>query len=263
MARAYVVAQDAVEGVRAEGDTARVTTTFGPEQGCTQLEQRVLRFAPGRSRPRQASGRDELLYVASGLGTLELDGTPHPLAPDTAAYVVAGESRVIENPGPADLVVVAVLANRCAQTPAEGRRVTIALGERPLERADAKRTFRVLVSDDTGCRDATQFVGFVEPYRAPDHSHPYDEVGYVLEGTGFAHIDGEQLPLGPGSCFHLPPGKVHCIENVGPGVMRILGVFHPTDSPASRAYDAAQAAAVSRSAAAAPHSRAIHRGRAT
>jgi hypothetical protein len=32
---------------------------------------------------------------------------------------------------------------------------------------------------------------------------------------------------------------VHCIENTGPGVMRILGVFHPSGDPASRAYDAA------------------------
>jgi quercetin dioxygenase-like cupin family protein len=84
-------------------------------------------------------------------------------------------------------------------------------------------------------------VGFVEPCRAPDHSHPYDEVGYILEGTGYAHLDGASIPIGPGSCFHLPPGAVHCIENVGPGTMRILGVFHPDDSPASRSYDAATA----------------------
>jgi hypothetical protein len=32
---------------------------------------------------------------------------------------------------------------------------------------------------------------------------------------------------------------VHCIENAGPGVMRILGVFHPSGDPASRTYDEA------------------------
>jgi mannose-6-phosphate isomerase-like protein (cupin superfamily) len=78
-----------------------------------------------------------------------------------------------------------------------------------------------------------------EPCRAPDHSHGYDEVGYIVEGQGFAHIEGERLPLAPGSCFHLPPLQVHCIENTGPGVMRILGVFHPSGDPASREYDAA------------------------
>ena len=42
--------------------------------------------------------------------------------------------------------------------------------------------------------DATQFVGIVEPCRAPDHSHTYDEVGYIVEGKGFAHIGGESIP---------------------------------------------------------------------
>ena len=47
----------------------------------------------------------------------------------------------------------------------------------------------------------------------------------------------ESIPLHAGSCFHLPPEQVHCIENTGPGVMRILGVFHPSGDPASRAYE--------------------------
>ena len=38
---------------------------------------------------------------------------------------------------------------------------------------------------------------------------------------------------------YLPPGCVHCIENTGPGVMRIMGVFHPAGSPMQRSYDAA------------------------
>jgi mannose-6-phosphate isomerase-like protein (cupin superfamily) len=87
----------------------------------------------------------------------------------------------------------------------------------------------------------TQFVGIVEPCRAPDHSHSYDEVGYVIEGEGVAHIGDEHVPLGPGSCFHLAPEQVHCIENNGSTVMRILGVFHPSGDPASRTYDEAKA----------------------
>jgi mannose-6-phosphate isomerase-like protein (cupin superfamily) len=109
------------------------------------------------------------------------------------------------------------------------------------------RSFRYLVNQDAGCREMTQFVGVVEPFRAPDHSHTYDEVGYILEGHGYAHVDGESIPIGPGSCFHLPPEKVHCIENSGPGPMRILGVFHPSGDPASRSYDAAREAAATSS----------------
>jgi mannose-6-phosphate isomerase-like protein (cupin superfamily) len=205
------------------------------------LEQRLLRFGPGRSLERGEDDRDELLYVAAGRGTLELDGEPHGVEPDTGVYVRAGERWAIANEGPGELLLLSVAA-----PPGEelgNRRVVVRFAEQQELRADAKRTFRYLVNQDAGCAQVTQFLGIVEPCRAPDHSHTYDEVGYIVEGNGLAHIDGEEIPLRAGSCFHLPPEQVHCIENVGPGVMRILGVFHPSGDPASRSYDEAVAAA--------------------
>ena len=236
MAHAFVVDEHAVPGRLADGDTALEKTTIGAAEGCDVLEQRVIRFAAGRSLERGEPGRDELLYVAAGAGTLELDGQSHDLAPDTGAYVRAGERYNVANAGPEELVVVSVSAP--GQNGARlQRRVTVPFDEQPELRADDKRTFRYLVNQDAGCLDATQFVGLVEPCRAPDHSHTYDEVGYILEGRGLAHVDGTKIPLGPGSCFHLPPQTIHCIENTGPGLMRILGVFHPSGDPASRSYE--------------------------
>lgn len=236
MRRTFVVAEDDVEGRRAEGDTGLEKVILGPHTGSALLEQRVTRYASGRSLPRGETGRDELLYAVSGLGTLELEGEPYDLEPDVGAYVRAGESYAIDNPGPDDLLVVStsVPVEQVYRPP---REVIVRFADRPELRADAKRTFRYLVNQDAGCMDATQFVGIVEPCRAPDHSHTYDEVGYIVEGAGFAHIGGESIRLRPGSCFHLPPEQVHCIENTGPGVMRILGVFHPSGDPASRAYE--------------------------
>jgi mannose-6-phosphate isomerase-like protein (cupin superfamily) len=237
MRRRYVIAEADVEGTRAEGDTALEKVIMGAHTGSRVLEQRVTRYAQGRSLPRCEPTRDELLYVVSGAGTLELDGEPHDLEPDSGVYVRAGETYVIDNAGAEDLVTVSTTVP-VAQVHRGPREVVVRFGDRPELRADAKRTFRYLVNEDAGCLDATQFVGIVEPCRAPDHSHSYDEVGFIVEGQGFAHIEGESLPLGPGSCFHLPPEQVHCIENTGPGVMRILGVFHPSGDPASRAYEA-------------------------
>jgi mannose-6-phosphate isomerase-like protein (cupin superfamily) len=232
----FVVAEDDVEGHRAEGDTALEKLVQGAHTGSGVLEQRVTRFAPGRSLPRGDPDRDELLYVISGSGTLELEGEPYELEPESGAYVRAGETYAIDNAGPGELHVVAttVPAEHALRPP---REVIVRFADRPELRADAKRTFRYLVNQDAGCMDATQFVGIVEPCRAPDHSHTYDEVGYIVAGEGFAHIGGESIPLRAGSCFHLPPEQVHCIENTGPSVMRILGVFHPSGDPASRAYE--------------------------
>jgi mannose-6-phosphate isomerase-like protein (cupin superfamily) len=51
------------------------------------------------------------------------------------------------------------------------------------------------------------------------------------------HIGGPSTPIGAGSCIHLPPLETHSLENVGTTPMRVLGVFHPSGDPASRAYD--------------------------
>jgi quercetin dioxygenase-like cupin family protein len=110
-------------------------------------------------------------------------------------------------------------------------------GERPPLKAGADREFRYLVNQDLGCLDVTQFVGVIPPGRAPMHSHSYDEIVYVLDGEGTLHLGGRETPLRPGSAMHLPPLVEHCLENTGKGSMRVLGVFHPSGDPASRATE--------------------------
>ena len=227
MTSGSVVAEHDVAAQRDDDDTAETRVTLDTER----LEQRIDRFAAGRSRLRNTGERQELLYVISGSGTLRLGGDEHPLDPGTAAHLLPDEEYAIDNESEEPLAVLSVLAPVDAE--ADRKTVTIRFADCEEQRADEKRTFRVLVSEDV-----TQFVGIVEPCRAPDHSHPYDEVGYILEGRGIAHVAGRETPIGPGSCFHLPPDSVHCIENTGPAVMKILGVFHPSGSPKQRSYQA-------------------------
>lgn len=234
---AFVVDEADVEPVREEGDTATVRVTFDESNGCDRLEQRVIRYAPGRSRERTLRGRQEVLFVVAGEGELDLGGDRHQLAPETGVFIAPGETYAVENPGPGELLAVSVVAPEDRAEAAGERRVTVRFADQPELPASSERTFRYLVNEDAGCFDVTQFLGIVEPSKAPMHSHPYDEVGFIVEGEGIAHIGGRSTPIRPGSCFHLPPEEVHCIENSGTGVMRILGVFHPSGSPASRTYE--------------------------
>jgi mannose-6-phosphate isomerase-like protein (cupin superfamily) len=228
----FVVDEADIEPVRDDGDTATERLTFQVEH----LEQRVIRFAPGRSNERTAASRHELLYVVSGSGELRLDGEKHALEAGTGAFVAPGEAWSIDNAGPGELLLVAVSATAELPVDESRRKRTIRFHDQPEHTASVERTFRYLVNEDAGCLDVTQFMGIVQPSKAPFHSHPYEELGYIVEGEGVAHVGGRSVPLRPGSCFHLPPEKVHCIENVGPGPMHILGVFHPSDSPANRVY---------------------------
>jgi mannose-6-phosphate isomerase-like protein (cupin superfamily) len=120
--------------------------------------------------------------------------------------------------------------------PAPGPGHAVDLGGEERRDATADRQFVIGVSEESGCPSVTQFIGFVPPGRAPDHFHRYDEVLYILEGEGTLHIGGEQAPLRPGSCVHLPSRLVHCLENTGDGEMRLLGVFRPSGSPAEAYY---------------------------
>ncbi len=233
----YVIDEASLPARRDEGDTADVRVVFDRSNGCERLTQRVVRFAPGESRPRSLEGRQEVAYVVSGRGTLVVGDEEHELGPDMGVYLVSGETYTVRNEGSEPLTVVSVETPQEAEPP-PGRRTTVRFAEREELAADENRTFRYLVHEDVGCSDVTQFIGIVKPCRAPDHSHPYDEVGFIVEGEGLAHVGGTSTPIGPGSCFHLPPQEVHCIENTGPGVMRIMGVFYPSGSPRQRSYEA-------------------------
>ena len=81
VAEGFVVDEQNVTGHRDDGDTAEVRTTIDASNGCERLEQRVIRFAPGRSLDRVDDGRQEVLYVVSGHGTLLLGGGEHALEP--------------------------------------------------------------------------------------------------------------------------------------------------------------------------------------
>jgi len=229
----FVIAEQDVDGACAPGDTAEVRTTIDASRGCERLEQRVIDFSPGRSQERENGERQEVLFVVSGTGTLHLDAREHALEPWTGVFIAPRESYSVETE--AGMKLVSVTA------PAEGvganRGVTVRWADQPSLPASPNREFRYLVNQEMGCLDVTQFVGVIPPGRAPDHSHTYDEVVYVLEGEGFYHIGEDHVPLAPGTCIHLPPYVRHCLENSGTLDMKVLGLFHPSGDPASRATE--------------------------
>ena len=53
----------------------------------------------------------------------------------------------------------------------------------------------------------------------------------MLDGEGYLEIGGEQAPIRPGTCIHLPKTLVHSLANTGEQEMRVLGVFRPAGSP--------------------------------
>jgi len=177
---------------------------FGPERGCNEFEQRVLRF-DSATEDRSNDADDEVLYVLSGSARATVGGEPADLSPGTAAFVACGSSwRIEEADG---LEVLSVLVRD--PLPADGStHAVVAADAVESSQATAGRSFRLLATPELGCTSVTQFVGY----------------------------DGETAHLRAGSCIHLPARLVHCIENTGPGELRVLGVFRPAGSPAEAYY---------------------------
>jgi quercetin dioxygenase-like cupin family protein len=58
------------------------------------------------------------------------------------------------------------------------------------------------------------------------HSHPGDEISYILEGEGELRIEGEDpRRVKAGESFVIPAGTVHDAVNVGSGTLKLVGVY--------------------------------------
>ena len=58
-------------------------------------------------------------------------------------------------------------------------------------------------------------VDFDPGYVAPLHTHPGEEIVYVLEGTLEYEIDGKLVRVKPGDVLFVPAGTPHLARNVG------------------------------------------------
>lgn len=236
----YVMHMDDVEEV-VDADSVSIRTTVDASVGAERLVQRVLTFSPDTASLRRNDDRDEIAYVVSGVGSLELDGVSHTLHADLGIYLKAGETFTVVNSGSENLVLVSVTAPPPDEEGSEDatRKVTVDVADQPVIPAGKDREFKFVINPDAGCREVTQFVGWIPPGRAPTHYHLYDEVMYILDGEGLLHLDGHpDTPISTGTCIHLPPPVEHCVENTGDRPLRVLGVFHPAGS-AAEAYEEA------------------------
>jgi quercetin dioxygenase-like cupin family protein len=218
----------------AVGASVRTLVDTGTDE--PGLVRRLADLAPRARLSGSASAGGELWFVIEGTGRLSLDGQPDVvLQPDRGFLLPPGcayEASAGQGAGlRLDIVSLPEAHGAAASAP-----LSRDFADCEVE-TTGNRQFRVLFGPGRDCAVATQFVGEIPPGRAPDHSHPYDEVVLILAGQGIAHIGGVEHSLAAGTCAHLPPGLVHCLENTGSQTLRVLGVFHPADSPAAKLED--------------------------
>ena len=224
------------DGAPEVAGSLRIWNRIGKATGADAISLRILELEPGTSPELRNDEFDEVLYVLAGNCAVVIDGNAYQVGPETGIYIRPGPTLSLENPGPD---VVRIVSSQCpaepANTPEQSPPIVKLADRRALPTAD--RWYRVLVDDEVGSKQVTQFVGSIPPGRAPDHFHEYEEVLFILRGEGRMWAGEENTPIGPGSCVYLPRRQVHCVENTGTGELRLLGVFYPAGSPAVR-YEA-------------------------
>lgn len=235
------------EGTPDVHGTLCIWQQVGREVGAQAISLRVLEFSRGLSPGLRNRDCDEVLYALEGEAELFIDGRAHHVAAETGIYVRPGETLTVNNPNSQPFILI---SSRCPEPPEESevgapltspavqgsphaRTPIVRLaGRKAVPTSD--RWYRVLVDEEVGSQQVTQFVGSIPPGRAPDHFHTYEEVLFILRGEGRMWAGQTNTELGAGSCIYLPRLQTHCVENTGDGELRLLGVFYPAGSPSVR-----------------------------
>jgi quercetin dioxygenase-like cupin family protein len=95
------------------------------------------------------------------------------------------------------------------------------------QQAGFKRTLLQQVDLSVPGREAVTAVAELQPGAAAGrHTHPGEEVGYVIDGTVLVEIDGKSpMTLSGGKAFLIPAGTIHNAMNKGSGAARVLATY--------------------------------------
>jgi quercetin dioxygenase-like cupin family protein len=95
----------------------------------------------------------------------------------------------------------------------------LALHEAPAQQAGSRRTDLQQHDLSAPGREAVQVrVDFDPGYAFPRHTHPGEEIIYVLEGTLEYEVDGKPpVRVKAGEVLFIPAGTIHSAKNVGSG----------------------------------------------
>lgn len=90
-----------------------------------------------------------------------------------------------------------------------------------------KRTMIQEVDLSAPGRQGVQAIAEFQPgATVAPHTHPGEELGYVLEGTVLVEQAGKPpVTLSAGQAFFIPAGAAHSATNKGDGIARILGTY--------------------------------------
>ena len=219
----------------------RLVEAIGAGAGARFLSQYVIELDNGASEIFRFAASDAVLFAVSGSLQLTISGRRFDLSAEDSAFILAGEAVQLENRGRSP---VKLLMTACPQPEgpewldAMPANFDSSLPERvfsvdPSKREPmADRFYQVLIGEETGSKEVTQFIGEIPRSRAAAHHHLYEEAILILSGEGYMWTENARAAVAPGDIIFLPRKQLHSLECASPGGMRLMGAFYPSGSPA-------------------------------
>ena len=94
---------------------------------------------------------------------------------------------------------------------------------------------RVIYPELTGVKGATLAIVYINPgEEIVLHSHPEEELYYIISGTGTVTLDDEEHPVGPGSAVYIAGNRVHGQRPTGNEPLYMVAVITPPFQPGAR-----------------------------
>lgn len=235
----YVCTLDAAALMRR--GAMRIAEAIGARHGSRFLSQFLVEVDDGASDIFRFPQSDVVVFTAAGAPSLVISGRRFETAPECGAFIRAGEAVRIEN---TRRETARLLLTVCPQQ-AEPEWIEAmpenfddstperVFGVDPSKREPmADRFYQVLIGEETGSKEVTQFIGEIPRSRAAAHHHLYEEAIMILSGEGFMWTENACAAVAPGDIIFLPRKQLHSLECVSPGGMRLMGAFYPAGSPA-------------------------------
>lgn len=224
-----------------EYGAARIAPVIDSAAGARFLAQYYIELAPGKSGPLTFSGAEVVLFGLDGDTMVDIAGHKTSLQPEAGVFIREGEGFALHNSGPEPahlLATVCPAEGQLSQLPDLPHNFDGALPERTVARDDSKRNtmadrfYQVLVGEECGSREITQFIGQVPKSKAAPHHHLYEEAIVILSGDGVMWTENLRTPVSPGDMIFLPARQQHSLQCTSDNGMILAGHFYPSGSPA-------------------------------
>lgn len=233
----YVASVDRAAMTRLGG--LQYAQAIGPGDGARFLSLFVLEIENGAAEPLTFGESEAVLFVESGTAGVEIGGRLFTAPSHSGVYVRPREAIRLSNANGTNLRMLATVCPQGApQSSTGGANFDANYPDRvfPLDPSKrepmADRFYQVLIGEETGSKEVTEFVGEIPRSRAAAHHHLYEEAIVILSGEGYMWTERARAAVAPGDIIFLPRKQLHSLECVSEGGMRLMGAFYPAGSPA-------------------------------